>query len=357
FPRVRVARDRNRGDLVAASLGALRFAGRRKAADLTAQHGHAVADPAAIELDLGLTRAAGSHARARRADLTTGLAAHRVTPTAQAWEEVFELRQFDLRLALARLGVLGEDVEDDGGSVDDLHLDDVLQSAALARRELGIGDHRVGADRVDDLLQLFGLAAADIGRGIRVRAALKHAVEHHGSGRLGERCELLERVLRIVQRSRAVDADENDVLHADLAVLDLGNVFELGREAHDAAKRVAIFEIPLLAVVVDGRRVLQSLGRAEHARGAVRLVPGDDPVDGVVGACGFGQVMPFVGLAFHFSPFASQRAPLNSPLMADHYFSAQPSSPEELRQIRVALAGREVDVTTASGVFSPGHLD
>jgi len=43
--------------------------------------------------------------------------------------------------------------------------------------------------------------------------------------------------------------------------------------------------------------------------------------------------------------------------MADHYFSAQPSSPEELRQIRVALAGREVDVTTASGVFSPGHLD
>ncbi|GGO64569.1 MFS transporter [Microbacterium nanhaiense] len=43
--------------------------------------------------------------------------------------------------------------------------------------------------------------------------------------------------------------------------------------------------------------------------------------------------------------------------MADHYFSAQPSSPEELRRIRVVLAGREVDVTTASGVFSPGHLD
>ncbi|MCT9821491.1 methyltransferase [Microbacterium sp. W1N] len=42
---------------------------------------------------------------------------------------------------------------------------------------------------------------------------------------------------------------------------------------------------------------------------------------------------------------------------SDHYFSASPSSPENLRRIRVHLAGRDVDVMTAGGVFSPDHVD
>jgi 16S rRNA (guanine1207-N2)-methyltransferase len=41
----------------------------------------------------------------------------------------------------------------------------------------------------------------------------------------------------------------------------------------------------------------------------------------------------------------------------DHYFSASPASPENLRRIRVTLAGRDVEVTTAGGVFSPDHVD
>ena len=42
---------------------------------------------------------------------------------------------------------------------------------------------------------------------------------------------------------------------------------------------------------------------------------------------------------------------------SDHYFSASPASAENLRRIRVTLAGREVEVTTAAGVFSPDHID
>lgn len=42
---------------------------------------------------------------------------------------------------------------------------------------------------------------------------------------------------------------------------------------------------------------------------------------------------------------------------SDHYFSAAPSSPEHLRRIRVTLAGHDVEVSTAGGVFSPGHVD
>ncbi|WP_062301361.1 class I SAM-dependent methyltransferase [Demequina subtropica] len=41
----------------------------------------------------------------------------------------------------------------------------------------------------------------------------------------------------------------------------------------------------------------------------------------------------------------------------DHYFTAQPASADERRTIRVSLAGRDVEVETAPGIFSPGHVD
>jgi 16S rRNA G1207 methylase RsmC len=41
----------------------------------------------------------------------------------------------------------------------------------------------------------------------------------------------------------------------------------------------------------------------------------------------------------------------------DHYFTAQPASPDERRILRVHLAGRDVEVETAGGIFSPDHVD
>lgn len=41
----------------------------------------------------------------------------------------------------------------------------------------------------------------------------------------------------------------------------------------------------------------------------------------------------------------------------DHYFTAAPASPEERRTIEVEIAGRSVEVETAGGIFSPGHID
>lgn len=41
----------------------------------------------------------------------------------------------------------------------------------------------------------------------------------------------------------------------------------------------------------------------------------------------------------------------------DHYFSAEPASRAELRERVVRLAGRDVTVYTAGGIFSPGGLD
>ena len=43
--------------------------------------------------------------------------------------------------------------------------------------------------------------------------------------------------------------------------------------------------------------------------------------------------------------------------MADHYFSASPASAGELRTRTVRLGGREIEIRTAAGVFSPEHVD
>ena len=41
----------------------------------------------------------------------------------------------------------------------------------------------------------------------------------------------------------------------------------------------------------------------------------------------------------------------------EHYFSARPASAEQRRRLHVRLAGRDVEVETAGGVFSPDHVD
>jgi 16S rRNA (guanine1207-N2)-methyltransferase len=41
----------------------------------------------------------------------------------------------------------------------------------------------------------------------------------------------------------------------------------------------------------------------------------------------------------------------------EHYFTAQPASDGELRTVPVRLAGQDVEVTTARGIFSPDGID
>jgi 16S rRNA G1207 methylase RsmC len=53
-------------------------------------------------------------------------------------------------------------------------------------------------------------------------------------------------------------------------------------------------------------------------------------------------------------------APLRLPVMSDrpdHYFTAEPATPQERRRIRVRLDGQELELTTARGVYSPARLD
>lgn len=62
-------------------------------------------------------------------------------------------------------------------------------------------------------------------------------------------------------------------------------------------------------------------------------------------------------MASRFVPARWRTGRLDSPAMTDHYFSAEPASSADLRRRRVVLAGREVEVVTAGGVFSPDGID
>ena len=77
--------------------------------------------------------------------LTTGLTGHRLTPTTQTRQEVLKLGQLNLSLAFTALGMLGEDIENQGCPVDDLDLDDVLERPSLSGAELTVTNHSVSA--------------------------------------------------------------------------------------------------------------------------------------------------------------------------------------------------------------------
>jgi hypothetical protein len=97
-----------------------------------AQHLDALADQAAVGLELGFTGTA-------QAD--TALLAFKVGPAAdQARGQVLQLGQFHLQLALVALGALGENVEDQAGAVEHPHIQALFQVALLGRRQRVVED-------------------------------------------------------------------------------------------------------------------------------------------------------------------------------------------------------------------------
>ena len=333
---VRVAGDRDRRHRVALAVGPLGLARGLHADDLLAQLRHARVDAATVEFDLRLTGTTRAHAGTGAADLATGLAGHRLAPAAQARQQVLELRELDLRLALAALRVLAEDVEDDGRAVDDLDLHDVFERTPLARGELGVGDHGVGAERGDDVPQLLGLAAAEVGAGVGVRAPLQQAVEHARTGRLGEGGELAHRVLGVVLRALRVHADEHDVLEPQLPVLDLGDVFELGGEPADAAERRTLLAVVLLAVGRAVARGIRRVASGSPRRRRRRTGPRPPSTPRCAAPARRRRLRWCVRLRSSCQPYFSSCAIACSAWRSDHYFSSSPRSDSSTRTIRVA---------------------
>jgi hypothetical protein len=124
---------------------------------------------------------------------------------AHAREVVLQLRELDLELALGAVGVVGEDVEDDGRAVDDRQAQLALQVALLTRRELVVDGDDVGVGRLRGDLDLLDLARPQLGVGVRLVAVLDRLPDDRDAGRAQQLAQLGE-VLALLQGGDAEGA-------------------------------------------------------------------------------------------------------------------------------------------------------
>ena len=224
-------------------------------ADLAAQLGHPLADAPAVQLDLGLTGATAADADAARG-AAADLAGQVATPATQARQQVLQLGQLDLGLALAALGVLGEDVEDQRGAVDDLDLDRSPPAGGAGR-----GSARRRRSRCRRRWPRRRRAApAPCPSRCRWRGpgywrrwmSPSSTWEPAVSARS---CSSRSEFSASVAGPGGPDADQDDPLEPQLAVFDLGDILELGGEARHAAQRLALLEVHVAVLELVERGV------------------------------------------------------------------------------------------------------
>ena len=166
--RVRVAGDRHVVQTRPLPLRALHAARLAERLEFAFERGDAALQTPAVDFELRFTGTTRTDESAVAALLRQRLAA-----SLEPRQPVAQQREFDLRLAFERARVLGEDVEDHVGAIDGRAPEDLLEVALLRRRQFVVEHDRVGVDGLGQLVQLVGLALADVGRGIGRVAALQ----------------------------------------------------------------------------------------------------------------------------------------------------------------------------------------
>ena len=83
--------------------------------------------------------------------------------------------------------MLGENVKDHGGAVDDFYFGGVFQGTTLAWRQVIVHNDGVGFLLRHDSGEFAGFAGANVCSCVRLDTMLQQAVAYHGTGGFGER--------------------------------------------------------------------------------------------------------------------------------------------------------------------------
>ena len=108
-------------------------------------------DHAPVSLDLGFTGAA-DESQTAALTLEVGPTAHEAAFLVQ------QMGEFDLQRALARLGTLTEDFEDQAGAVENLDRQFLLEIALLNRAETAIHDEKLDLFIMNQIFEFFQLS-------------------------------------------------------------------------------------------------------------------------------------------------------------------------------------------------------
>lgn len=153
------------------------------------------------DLQFGLSRPATTD--------STGEPAQAIIDLAQTRETVFELRQLHLQLPVSRLCSLGENVEDQLGPIDDLEIREVRDRPSLVRPQLLVEDQQLGVLTQGLDHHVLKLATTHEIAGIGLLSQLKDTPNCRDTGRIGEPCELIERVLSLVRHAFRRHVNQN----------------------------------------------------------------------------------------------------------------------------------------------------
>ncbi len=134
---------------------------------------------------------------------------------------MLELRQFNLQLAFARPGALGEDVEDERRAVNDFALEDFFEVAALRGRKVVVENHRVHVVAPAEVREFLGLALADERGGRQRLHFLDSGVNDLAAGGLGQFAQFGERIAKgSAVMVLAFNADEEDPFRPRVSVFN-----------------------------------------------------------------------------------------------------------------------------------------
>lgn len=178
FASVSVADEGDDGHTLAGALTSVQRALTTDLFDLTFQSADLVADEAAVGLQLGLARATSTDA---------ALQPFQVGPlAAEAGEDVFVLSELDLEPALAGAGMLGEDVQNEGCTIEDLDLQGLLQVTLLGGAEFVVEDDGGKREFVTTGGDLLDFALTDVGGRMGAVEPLNGAANDGGARRAGQ---------------------------------------------------------------------------------------------------------------------------------------------------------------------------
>jgi len=186
FAGIGVANQRHNRHAAAAPALAILLAVAMDLFDLAFQQRDPVADHPPVELQLGFAGPAQAYHAAGRCAAAAGLALEVQPLAAQARQQVLILCQLDLDAALVRARVGGEDIQDQPGSIEHLHLQYFLQVARLGRRQLIVEDHQIIFQLIAHCGDLFGLARPNEVLGEGPFEPLIDAADHLKAGGVGE---------------------------------------------------------------------------------------------------------------------------------------------------------------------------
>ena len=179
------------------------------------QLGDSIANHASVDFQLALTLTEPA------ADAAARLLFSKMAPHApQSWQKILQLCELDLQAAFTCSSVQTEDIENKGGTVDDLRrfTERAFKIGLLRGTQVIIENHHIGIESLHEAFEFFNFARPDIGFRYGSVESLRQSGYGASARRVGEPLEFVERALDGPTVASPVNADEDSALRCRSSV-------------------------------------------------------------------------------------------------------------------------------------------